>query len=199
MNDINLVEHSRVLLAHLYAKRSAIGHAIASLEVLVGEHPDLLRGLPPPPQVVLELDGRTLASAVTKQFEREDEEREKLRARRAAEAKEATVVAEPPPPPPPPPAPKKPAGPPPEPSPAARTKGGKVKPGQYDGAVLRAARDAGELGVTLTDACRAVVGPGKPEKVSSLAGTIHGVLKRLVKAGQLAKSGRYYRLPAQED
>src|SRR5690606_22131891 len=117
MNDINLVEHSRVLLAHLYAKRSAIGHAIASLEVLVGEHPDLLRGLPPP-QVVLELDDRTAASAVTTQFEREDEEREKLRARRSAEAKEATVVAEPPPPPP---APKKPAGPPPEPSPAART------------------------------------------------------------------------------
>lgn len=183
MTALNLIEHSRVLLAHLYAKRDVISQTIASLEGLVGEHPELLDrhrdATPTPAPVAVALDGAVIAKAALGRLP-------KRRARSTA-----TPVAT---------APAGVAAPPTEPSPQAHAHGeGKAKAGQYDTAVLRAARDAGELGMTLADATRAVVGPGRPEQVQAKSGAVFGVLKRLVAAGQLTKDGRYYRLPPRED
>lgn len=177
MTALNLVEHSRVLLAHLYAKREAITSAIASVEALVGEHPELLDRAAPP-----------------------------------VAARPAPVPPAPRPPkrqqPPGPaeaaPLPSPATGPlretrPPEPSPATRAAGGRAKPGDYDHRVLVAVRDAGDLGITLTDACRAVVGPGRPQEVQRLAGTMKGVLDRLVKTQALVRDGRYYKRPPTEE
>lgn len=175
MTALNLVEHSRVLLAHLYAKRDVISQTITSLETLVGEHPELLERRDAP-QVTVSLDGKVIGRAAAAHLPK----------RRRLPGEPAVKPS---------------AAPPPEPSPSAPASGeGKAKAGQYDTAVLRAARDAGELGMTLADATRAVVGPGRPEQVQAKSGAVFGVLKRLVATGALVKDGRYYKLaPRDED
>lgn len=77
---------------------------------------------------------------------------------------------------------------------------GRVSPGHYDKRCVIAVRDAGPLGLTLSDVTRACVGPGRPEEVARKIGTIKDVLTRLIGAGALVRDGRYYKLaPRDED
>lgn len=158
MTALNLVEHTRVLLAHLYAKRDVISQTIASLEGLVGEHPDLLDRAPEAPPVHA-LPARRPVKPTR-------------RVAPEASAPPAVVDAEP--------------------------ASGRAQPGAYDKRVLIALRDAGPLGLTCSDVTRAVIS-GPPEEVGKKVGTIDNVLKRLITAGEVVRTGRHYMLPPREE
>jgi hypothetical protein len=71
---------------------------------------------------------------------------------------------------------------------------------KHDAGILRALKqESAFLGLSLSDVCRALVGPGKPAEVNKVSGGVHQALASLIKRGMVRKDGRFYHIVRDAD